>query len=249
MQAYNPDNPVAGSVEIVGERQMREMTRERLKMWKRVNGRFPGNILYYRDGVSESQFDKVLTKEVRAISGAYQDETQTNNEVKITAVVGVKRHNVRLYPLQSNNQWASGTDNCLPGTVVDIGITHPYNFDFFLISHDGLQRTVKPTHYTVLINDMNFSAVDIQNLTHNLCYTYQRSTTSVSYAPPAYYADRLCERGRYYLMDWFDGRPSLETECATLTEDQIEQKRVGPRGGRADGNPWHANLNEKMFWM
>jgi eukaryotic translation initiation factor 2C len=25
----------------------------------------------------------------------------------------------------------------------------------------------------------------------------------VSYAPPAYYADRLCERGRSYLRDWF----------------------------------------------
>ena len=25
----------------------------------------------------------------------------------------------------------------------------------------------------------------------------------VSYAPPAYYADRLCERGRQYLRDWF----------------------------------------------
>jgi eukaryotic translation initiation factor 2C len=32
----------------------------------------------------------------------------------------------------------------------------------------------------------------------------------VSYAPPAYYADRLCERGRNYLRDWFT--PSYESE-------------------------------------
>jgi eukaryotic translation initiation factor 2C len=32
----------------------------------------------------------------------------------------------------------------------------------------------------------------------------------VSYAPPAYYADRLCERGRNYLRDWFT--PNYESE-------------------------------------
>jgi len=32
----------------------------------------------------------------------------------------------------------------------------------------------------------------------------------VSYAPPAYYADRLCERGRNYLRDWFT--PNYESD-------------------------------------
>jgi len=31
---------------------------------------------------------------------------------------------------------------------------------------------------------------------------------SVSYAPPAYYADRLCERGRCYLRQWFSPEKS-----------------------------------------
>lgn len=30
-----------------------------------------------------------------------------------------------------------------------------------------------------------------------------RSTVGVSYAAPAYYADRLCERGRCYIRDFF----------------------------------------------
>jgi eukaryotic translation initiation factor 2C len=50
---------------------------------------------------------------------------------------------------------------------------------------------------------MGLSDSAIQSLTHKLCYTYVRATLGVSYAPPAYYADRLCERGRCYLRPWF----------------------------------------------
>jgi eukaryotic translation initiation factor 2C len=35
-----------------------------------------------------------------------------------------------------------------------------------------------------------------------------RATLGVSYASPAYYADRLCERGRAYLRDFFAPSPS-----------------------------------------
>jgi len=48
--------------------------------------------------------------------------------------------------------------------------------------------------------------------THRLCFTYARATCSVSYAPPAYYADRLCERGRSYLRDFFLGTKALRDE-------------------------------------
>jgi eukaryotic translation initiation factor 2C len=41
------------------------------------------------------------------------------------------------------------------------------------------------------------------NQTFNLCHTYVRATMGVSYAAPAYYADRLCERARCYLRDFF----------------------------------------------
>jgi eukaryotic translation initiation factor 2C len=55
----------------------------------------------------------------------------------------------------------------------------------------------------VLENGLKYSDKDIQSFTHKLCFTYVRATLGVSYAPSAYYADRLCERGRQYLRDWF----------------------------------------------
>ena len=246
MQKYNK---TARSTEVIDDTNMRAMARERLDAWKKESGRYPGNILYYRDGVGDSQFTQVLEKEVAMIREAYQisvkGTAQAKREVTITTVVVVKRHNVRLYPSASGE--TSNTGNCLPGTVVDSGITHPYNFDFFLISHEGLQGTVRPTHYIVLQNEMGFNATEIQDLTHNLCYTYQRSTTSVSYVPPTYYADHLCERGRCYLMDFYDGADAVKNTDAQQVENHAKQ--VWAKGGRANGNPWHPNMDDKMFWM
>ena len=244
MQPYDPK---AESKEIIVDDNMRAMACERLEAWKNANGRYPGNILYYRDGVGDSQFDQVLDNEVAMIRKAYKDgvqgTSQQDSKPNITAVVVVKRHNVRLYPTAPKN--TSNKDNCLPGIVVDSGITHPYNFDFFLVSHDALQGTARPTHYIVLLNEMQFDATNMQDLTHNLCYTYQRSTTSVSYVPPAYYADHLCERGRCYLMDFYDGAASVYDEDPKVVEQYA--RKVWAKGGR--GNPWHPNMDDKMFWM
>lgn len=43
------------------------------------------------------------------------------------------------------------------------------------------------------------ASTDLPSQTHDFCYTYARATKGVSYCAPAYYADRLCDRGRCYL--------------------------------------------------
>ncbi|KAK6429035.1 hypothetical protein LTR95_014820 [Oleoguttula sp. CCFEE 5521] len=86
--------------------------------------------------------------------------------------------------------------NILPGFVVDTDITHPYSLDFYLQSHKPLQGTGRPAHYFVLTNHMNLDSDELQGITHALCYVYARATRGVSYCSPAYYADRLCDRGR-----------------------------------------------------
>jgi eukaryotic translation initiation factor 2C len=83
--------------------------------------------------------------------------------------VAVSRHHAtRLFPGDRDNQDRSG--NVLPGTVVDTGITHPSQFDFYLNSHAGLQGTNKPAHYHVLVDENGFSADGLQLLTYWLCY-------------------------------------------------------------------------------
>lgn len=112
---------------------------------------------------------------------------------------------------------------------MDTSITHPFEFDFYLCSHAGiqviryvfevpegivmedvctylnclvcLQGTSRPSHYYVLWDDNRFTADELQILTYQLCHTYVRCTRSVSIPAPAYYARLVAFRARYHLVD------------------------------------------------
>lgn len=56
----------------------------------------------------------------------------------ITFIVVQKRHHTRLFCSDKKEQ--SGKSGNIPaGTTVDVGITHPTEFDFYLCSHQGIQ--------------------------------------------------------------------------------------------------------------
>ncbi|WVZ60115.1 LOW QUALITY PROTEIN: hypothetical protein U9M48_010176 [Paspalum notatum var. saurae] len=180
----------------------RTCSRELLVSFYRTNGsRKPARIIFYRDGVSEGQFNQVLLYEVDAIRKACAS-LEEGYLPPITFIVVQKRHHTRLFP--ENHRAQDQTDrsgNILPGTVVDMKICHPSEFDFYLCSHSGIQGTSRPTHYHVLYDENQFSADALQTLTYNLCYTYARCTRSVSIVPPAYYAHLAAFRARHYLDD------------------------------------------------
>lgn len=246
---------------------MQAMAEERIEEWYRLNeNRMPARILFYRDGVDEGQFDKVRKQEVKAIKDAHKAVAaryklhKTIPEVKLTVVVVTKRHNTRFFPKSAGSK----TGNCQVGTLVDSGITSPYILDFFLLSHNVLVGTGRPAHYYVLENGMDLTVTNLQKTTFELCFTYGRSTTSVSYVPPAYYADRLCERGSLYLKPLKDRVEEAEKEKlkkggpGVLSEDEVIAiaRNLFYRAGRGrglsegeEGNPWHKDHDGKMFWM
>ncbi|KAI8086911.1 Piwi domain-containing protein [Gilbertella persicaria] len=175
------------------------MVKELLKSFYQSCGQKPERILFYRDGVSEGQFKNILENEVSAIRAAC---ASLNGSYKpsITFVVAQKRHHARFFPLQRNDADRSG--NCQPGTVIDTNIVHPFEFDFYLQSHAGLQGTSRSTHYHVLYDDNHFTADSLQELTYRLCYTYGRATRSVSLVPAAYYADLVAARARFHFRGY-----------------------------------------------
>ncbi|KAF7027047.1 hypothetical protein CFC21_039119 [Triticum aestivum] len=90
-------------------------------------------------------------------------------------------HHTRLFPeVHGRRDMTDKSGNILPGTVVDLMICHPIEFDFYLCSHAGIQGTSRPTHYHVLYDENHFTADALQSLTNNLCYTYARCTRAVS---------------------------------------------------------------------
>lgn len=196
------------------------MVKERLRAWSAQNdGTLPTDMLFYRDGISESQFDKCKKKEIPQIEAVYaelseelcrkyKNTEQAPKSFNLTFVVVGKRHNTRFYAKENKYTYTSKqnkTDvvngNLRPGLLVDSVVTNPSPTNFFLQSHCAIQGTARAAHYHVLQDGMELSA-RLPNLTQMLCYAFGRATTGVSYVAPAYIADRLCEQGRAYLRQW-----------------------------------------------
>ncbi|TPX39954.1 hypothetical protein SeMB42_g06174 [Synchytrium endobioticum] len=186
------------------------MVVELLKTFYQTCGSKPDRIVMYRDGVSEGQFSEVLRNEVEAIQRACAILESLYRPL-ITFVAVQKRHHARFFPVQREDADRSG--NILPGTVIESGVTHPSEFDFYLCSHPGLQGTSKPTHYHVLYDENKFDADGLQELTYRLCYLYCRATRSVSVCPPAYYAHTVAARARFHASQ---EPPTSESEPASL---------------------------------
>lgn len=188
----------------------------RIRVWIRRNGQPPANILIYRDGVSEGQFHMVLHEELKEIIAGCNAIKEYNGKLpKLTVIVCGKRHHVRFYPTQMKDQ--DRTHNPINGSVVDRGVTRPIYWDFYLQAQTPLQGSARPAHYIVIhdeiftnpqINQGNKPADLVQDLTHNICYMMGRATRSISYATPAFLADRYCDRARAYLLAWLWTQPN-----------------------------------------
>ncbi|EEE60071.1 hypothetical protein OsJ_12892 [Oryza sativa Japonica Group] len=164
------------------------MIREFLIAFRKKTGRRPERIIFYRDGVSEGQFSRVLLHEMDAIRKACAS-LEEGYLPPVTFVVVQKRHHTRLFPeVHGRRDMTDKSGNILPGTVKDRQICHPTEFYFYLCSHAGIQGTSRPTHYHVLYDENHFTADELQTLTNNLCYIYARCTHAVSVVPPAYYS-------------------------------------------------------------
>ncbi|KAK3673508.1 hypothetical protein LTR78_006742 [Recurvomyces mirabilis] len=279
-----------GRQEVITEFQL--MVRERLVDWAlRHNKTLPKKILIYRDGVSESYYEKIRESEIPMVQeaydlayvvlkkfhGGYQGKpTDKTPEFKVTFVVVSKRHNTRFYvpeDRQAQDTWqdkrGNFNGNVLPGCVVEETVTHPYTFDFYLQSHQPLKGTGRAGHYFVLTNGMQLSADRLQNITHAFCYNYARATRGVSYCGPAYYADRLCDRGRAYIRGWLTNGDDFHADFEKGADQKIEDFRDDVRNylfnsdyyremGKVTGskygdleraNPWHEALDNTMFYL
>ncbi|KAF2005628.1 Piwi-domain-containing protein [Amniculicola lignicola CBS 123094] len=272
------------SIACVRIEEMRGMVRERLQAWQKNNeDALPQFMVFYRDGISESQFADCQEKEITAVKAAYSDlcvDANRGKKLQLTFVICGKRHNTRFYPTSIKDTTsatqgkANGNSNLKPGLYVNKVVTDPDRFNFYLQSHQAVKGTARSTHYHVLLDEMRFGTSDgLPNLTHALCYAFGRATKGVSYAAPAYIADRLCERGRVYLRGWQPaGRFATPPVKMSQEKDEDYAARVfkwkqdmaldlsrqghwwinfndNPANGPVRLNPWHPSLDKTMFWM
>lgn len=172
--------------------------KEHLLFYKEKNKDLPQQIFYYRDGVSDGQFQKVLDVELKSMYRGFAD-TQPGYKPKVTFLVVQKRHHTRFFPPKGSRISTDRNNNVPPGTIVDSEITHPNETQFFLVSHQSIQGVAKPTKYCLLKDDANMSMDDLEALTYHLCFLFTRCNRSVSYPAPTYYAHLIAYRGRVYI--------------------------------------------------
>ncbi|KAI4332860.1 hypothetical protein L6164_017736 [Bauhinia variegata] len=178
-----------------------------LDFYETSQHRKPEHIIIFRDGVSESQFNQILNLELNQIIEAckFCDERWSP---KFTVIVAQKNHHTRFFQTDSPS-------NVPAGTVIDNKICHPRNNDFYMCAHAGMIGTTRPTHYNVLHNEIGFSADDLQDLVHSLCYVYQRSTTAVSVVAPICYAHLAAAQMAQFMK--FDGLSESSASHGVVT--------------------------------
>lgn len=252
--------------------KLKGMMRSRLDKWITLGKHktYPENILIYRDGVSEGQYNLVLEYELPQIRAAcaevYSKPDQDKGLPRITIAVVGKRHHTRFYPTATDDgQMDVKSLNCLPGTVVDRGVTEARNWDFYLQAHAALQGTARPAHYQIVLDEIftgsnpdkprgtiqakleqtGRNQADVfEELTLAMSEVFGRATKVISYATPARYADMVCERARAYLSQYFDPSTPGETPATSVAGGSSEGEALDD-----DIITLHRSLRDTMFYV
>jgi len=226
-------------VEII--ESLQKMMEIALKRFKDVAGVLPKRVIFFRDGVSEGEYNTVATSELAAIQDAIKT-LSGDNQILVTFIVVGKRHHSVFFP---RNNEGDRKGNCHPGLVVDNEVTGPMRNDFYLQSHAAIQGTPRSAHYIVL-HDKIFGGdmQKIQELAFTLCHVYAKATRSVSIPAPVYYADLVCSRGVFH----------MSPEAHNLQFDDSASSASG--GSSFDLNMWRSAfkginkfMGKKMYFL
>ncbi|KAK0455295.1 argonaute-like protein [Desarmillaria tabescens] len=199
----------------------------------------PKRLIFFRDGVSEGEFEQVLNKELLLLKAACQD---AGVNPKITFITVIKRHHIRFFSDDAKDI-DRDSGNLIAGTVIDRDITSPVLFNWYLQSHGGLKGTSRSAYYTVLHDESNFNPDALQSLSYVLCYTFARATKSVSIPAPVYYAHIVCREAKQHYDPAgpavSDAGPSGSTEYDYIMEHH-----------RSEYKPKvHSNQQNVMHWL
>ncbi|XP_023240515.1 protein argonaute-2-like [Centruroides sculpturatus] len=202
--------------------ELKSMLIEVIKTFKGENKTTPKKIIFYRDGVADGDFHKVIDYELKQIREACSELNMDNDDRKttVTFIIVGKRHHTRFTPVNPS-KGVGKHGNVPPGTTVDTDLVHPIFFDFFTCSHFGIQGTSRPTHYTVLHDDNRFTADQLQSLTYQLCHTYSSCTKSISIPCAVKYADLAAYRAKQYLIASQSKIPGITREISNTEVYQI----------------------------
>ncbi|CAB03400.2 Protein argonaute-2 [Caenorhabditis elegans] len=178
---------------------MCEMTREAIINFRKSTGFKPHKIIIYRAGIADVTVDEIMQTELRAVRDACA-MIEYGFQPGITFIGLDVTHHTRLFAANEKDR-VGNSQNVPAGTLVETGITVNNLFEFYLVSHAGIQGTSRPTKYVVMWDDNSIPSADIHEMTYQLCHTQSRCTRSVSIPSPVYYAKLVAQRAKILMAD------------------------------------------------
>uniref|UniRef100_UPI0037E74F43 piwi-like protein 1 isoform X2 n=1 Tax=Semicossyphus pulcher TaxID=241346 RepID=UPI0037E74F43 len=156
-----------------------------LKDYLKFNGCLPSRIIVYRDGVGDGQLHSVVNYEVSQILDSIKSMGH-DYMPKLSVVVVKKRISTRFFA-----RFQGKVNNPPPGTVVDLEVTRPEWYDFFIVSQAVKSGSVSPTHYNVVYDTSGLKPDHMQRLTYKLCHMYYNWQGIIRVPAPCQYAHKL----------------------------------------------------------
>lgn len=134
-----------------------------LTKYQEYRGYPPVAIMFYRDGISQGEFDNVFEREITSIRDACM-ELSTAYRPAITYIVANKRHHTRFYPSDFQGNVPAGTVVDSPELSINASA-----YDFFLASQHG--AIVSNTDIRMEMRTISFSG---HQSTDPLSYSLRR---------------------------------------------------------------------------
>jgi aubergine-like protein len=166
---------------------MKQLIKDSIAAYQKINGKFPEHVIYFRDGVLESVEREIQTKEVRDMFQGFSEQTQDQIKVpKITIILIDKRITQKFFSVDDKRQ----LENPVPGTLIDNTIASKY-YDFYLIAQNVTRGTATPTHYKVIFDNSEMPAEILQELVYSQCFAYMNWNGAIRVPAPCQYAHKL----------------------------------------------------------
>ncbi|NXL28210.1 PIWL1 protein, partial [Glaucidium brasilianum] len=156
-----------------------------LREWFKWNKYLPSRIIVYRDGVGDGQLNTVVNYEVPQFLDCLKSVGKDYNP-RLTVIVVKKRVSTRFFA-----QYGGTLKNPPPGTVVDVEVTRPEWYDFYIVSQAVRSGCVAPTHYNVIYDTSKLKPDHVQRLTYKLCHMYYNWSGVIRVPAPCQYAHKL----------------------------------------------------------
>uniref|UniRef100_A0A0N5BD01 Piwi domain-containing protein n=1 Tax=Strongyloides papillosus TaxID=174720 RepID=A0A0N5BD01_STREA len=175
-----------------------------MKKWKEESRKPPSKIVFFRCGLSDSQFEKSLEVELTQLIDLKAKVGRIfgveNFNCNYTFVFVSKQDNTRFYQLNQDGV----VENIKPGTFISKEFSVGPNIKIYSKTNPSCLGTAKlPLYYLAYddnVKEDKFTVDKLEKVVNMLCYTYDIIPSAVSIPAPAYIAAQSVKRGNNNLI-------------------------------------------------